>query len=160
MSQAKVPGPPWGSAPPRSEFGGGLTRKWPEHLNPGHIRDQSFDDVSGGSGLNTSPQGLSQPRVARMSQAKVPGPPWGSAPPRSEFGGGLTRKWPEHLNPGHIRDQSFDDVSGGSGLSTLTTSGPLATQSCEDVSGKGSRAIIGQGTSEVRVRRMSQAKVA
>ena len=88
-----------------SQSGEGLRRKWPDHLGAMHLRAQSSEDVSGGSGLNTSPQGLSQPRVARMSQAKVPGPPWGSAPPRSEFGGGLTRKWPEHLNPGHIRDQ-------------------------------------------------------
>ena len=120
-----------------TQSGEGLRRKWPDHLWAMHLRGQSSEDVSGGSGLNTSPQGLSQRRVARMSQAKVPGPPWGSAPPRSEFGGGLARRWPEHLNSGHIQDQSFEDVSSGSGRTTL-----------------------GQCTSEVNIARMSQAAVA
>eukprot|EP00959_Pyramimonas_sp_CCMP1952_P420191 8801117-Pyramimonas_sp.AAC.1 len=45
--------------------------------------------VSGGSGQTTlgqcisevRAQCISEPRVARMSQANVPGPPWGRAPP-------------------------------------------------------------------------------
>ena len=46
-------------------------------------------------------------------------------------------KWPDHLNSGHLGTQSFEDVSGESGWTTM-----------------------GQGVSEVRIVRMSQATVA
>ena len=48
---------------------------------------QRGEDVSGASGLNTSLQGVSEPKVARMSQVKVAGPSWGMALPRSELRG-------------------------------------------------------------------------
>ena len=104
----------------------------------GHIRGQRCEDVSGGGGLNTSLQGVSELKVARMSQAKVAGPPWGTALPRSELRGYLKRKLPEHLTPGRV-----------------------GTQSCEDVSSEsGRRTTMGQGISEVRDARTSQANVA
>ena len=112
-------------------------RKWPDHLGAGHLRGQGCEDVSGESGLNTSTQGVSEPRVARMSQAKVAGPPWGRASRNPEFRGCLTRKLQDHLSSGHLRGQSCEDVSGESGLN-----------------------ISAQGVSEPRVARTSQAKVA
>eukprot|EP00959_Pyramimonas_sp_CCMP1952_P314994 6593115-Pyramimonas_sp.AAC.1 len=72
-----------------------------------------------------------------MSQAKVARLPWGRASPRSELRGCLRRKWPDHLGSGHI-----------------------GTQRCENVLGQSGRATVGQGISEVRVSRMSQATVA
>ena len=86
--------------------------------------------------MNTSAQGIPEPRIARMLQAKVARPQWGRAPPRSALRGCRRRQWPEHL-----------------------TSGRLGTQSCEDVSGKSAQTTMGQGTSHVRVVRISQAKV-
>ena len=157
MSQAKVAGPPWARAPPRSALRGCLRRKWPDHLSSGHLETQSCEDVSGGSGLNygaghirgqrcedvsnenglnTSAQGIPEPRVARMLQAKVARPQWGRALPRSDLRGCRRRQWPEHL-----------------------TSGRLGTQSCEDISGENGRTTMGQGTSEVRVVRRSHAKM-
>ena len=38
-----------------------------------HLRGQNCEDVSGGNGLTTSAQGISEPRSATMSQAKVAG---------------------------------------------------------------------------------------
>ena len=73
--------------------------------------------------------------VARMSQAEVARPLWGRAYQRSTLRGCLKRKWPEHLSSGHP-----------------------GTQSCEDVAGESGRTTMWQGTSEVRLVRMSQAK--
>ena len=109
----------------------------PDHREAGHLRGQSCEDVSGESGLTTSAQGISEPRFARMSQAKVAGPPWGRAFLRSELRGWLMRKWPDHQGAGHFGTLSCEDVSGESGLTTSA-----------------------QGVSEVRVARMSQARVA
>ena len=47
------------------------------HLNSGHLGTQSFEDVSGESGWTTIGQSISEVRVARMSEAKVAGPPMG-----------------------------------------------------------------------------------
>ena len=91
MSRAKVARPP-GRASPRSELRGCRRRKWPEHHGAGHPRGQSCEDVSGEGGLTTSVQGISEPRVARISQAKAAGPPWGRASRRSEWRGCLRRK--------------------------------------------------------------------
>ena len=85
MSQAELAEPLWGRAYPRSTLQGCLRRQWPEHLTSGRLGTQSCEDVSGESGLNTSPQGVSQPRVARMSHAKVAGPPWGRASPTPQL---------------------------------------------------------------------------
>ena len=93
-----------------------------------------------------------------MSQAELAEPLWGRAYPRSTLQGCLRRQWPEHLTSGRLGTQSCEDVSGESGLNT--TSGRLATQSCEDVSCESGRTTLGQGISEARVVRMSQAKAA
>ena len=45
--------------------------KWPDHLGLGNLGIQNCEDVSGESGLTTMWQGISEVRVARMSQAKV-----------------------------------------------------------------------------------------
>ena len=45
--------------------------KWPDHLNSGHLGTQSCEDVSGESGWTTMGQGISDPTVVRMSQAKA-----------------------------------------------------------------------------------------
>eukprot|EP00959_Pyramimonas_sp_CCMP1952_P370187 7752781-Pyramimonas_sp.AAC.1 len=115
MSEAKVPRPLWGRASPRSASRGCLRLEWPEY---------------------TRAQGIPEPRVARMSQAKGAGQPGGRAPPRSALRGSLKLKLPEHLSSGH-----------------------LGTKSCEGVSGESGRTPLGQGTSEIRVVRKSQAKV-
>ena len=156
MSQAKVAGPPSGRASPRSELRGSLRRKWPDHLSSGHLGTQSCEDVSCENGRTAMGQGISEVRVARMSpakvachlssghisevsdarmcQAKVAGPPWGRASPRSELRECLRRKWPDHLSSAHLGSQSWKAASGESGLTTM-----------------------GHGISEVRVVRMSQA---
>ena len=69
MSQVKVAGPPSGRPYPRSELRGFLKRKWPGHLSSGHFRSQSCENVSGVSGSTTMGQGISEVRIARMSQA-------------------------------------------------------------------------------------------
>ena len=53
------------------ELRGCLRRKWPDHLSSGHLETQSCEDVAGENGLNTSAKNVSEPRVARMSQAEV-----------------------------------------------------------------------------------------
>ena len=103
----------------------------------GHFRGRSCEDISGECVLTTSAQGISVPRVARMSEGKVARPPRGMVSPRSELRGRLRRKWPDHPSSGH-----------------------LGTQSCEDVSGESGRTTMEQSISEVRVARMSEAKVA
>ena len=55
--------------------------------------------VSGESALTTSAQGISEPRVAMMSQAK--------------------NKWLDHQGAGHLRGQSCEDVAVDSGLDHL-----------------------------------------
>ena len=69
------------------------------------------------------------------------------------------RKWSDRLSSGRVGTQRCEDVSGDKWLEHHGA-GHLGTQSCEDVSGESGRTIIGQGISEVRVPRMSQAKVA
>ena len=49
-------------------------RKWLDYHGAGHLRGHSCEDTLCESGLTTSPQGVSEPSVARMSQAKVAGP--------------------------------------------------------------------------------------
>ena len=100
------------------ELRGCLRRKWPDHISPGHLRGKSCEDVSGESGLTTSDEGNSELRVGRMSPAKVAGPPWSKASPRSNLRGRLRQKWPDHHGAGHLRGQSCDDVSSESGLTT------------------------------------------
>ena len=136
MPQAKVARPPRLRASRNPELRGCIRRKWTEHYGAGHLRGQRCEDVSSENGLNTSAQGIPEPRGARMLQAKVARPPWGRAPPRSHLRGCRRRKWPEHV-----------------------CSGRLGTLSCEDVSGESGQTTMGQGNSEVRLARMSQAKV-
>ena len=97
------------------------------------------------------------------------------------------RKWPDDLIPGHLGSLSCEDVSGESGLTKMghgipevrvawgrasprselrgcrrrkrLSSGHLGTRSCEDASGDSDLTNTGQGVSEVRVARMSHAKV-
>ena len=45
--------------------------KWPDHLNSGHLGTQSSEDVSGEGGWTTMGQGISEIKIARMSQATV-----------------------------------------------------------------------------------------
>ena len=87
MTQAKVALPLQLRASQTPELRECLMRKWPDHHGPGHLLGQSCEDVSGTSGLTTSVQGISAPRVLRMSQAKLTGPPWGRASPRSDLRG-------------------------------------------------------------------------
>ena len=158
MSQAKVAGPPW----------------------VGQLGTQSCGDVSGESGLNSIGQGISEVGVVRMSEAKVARPLWGRASPRSASRGCLRRKWPEYTRAQGIPEprvvrMSQAKVAGKPGgrapprsalreslklkLPEHLSSGHLVTQSCEDVSGESGRTPMGQGTSEIRVVRVSQAKV-
>ena len=50
-------------------------RKWPSHHVAGHLRCQSFEDVSkergGESGRTTIRQGISEVKVLMMPEAKV-----------------------------------------------------------------------------------------
>ena len=76
------------------ELRGCLRRNWPDHLSrgirrclgtngrtmsdhlrPGHLGTQSCEDVSRETDRATSGQGISEPRVARISQAKLTGQP-------------------------------------------------------------------------------------
>ena len=115
---------------------GCLRQKWPDHHGAGHLRAQICEDDSGENVRTTSAQGISEPRLARLSRAKAAEPPWGRASSRSELRGCLWRKWPDHLGSGHLGTQISDDVIGEKGLTT-----------------------IGQGNSEVRDARISQAHV-
>ena len=108
MSQATVTGPPWGRALPRSELRECLRRKWSDHLSSGHLGTQNSEHVSGKTGLTDMGHGISEVRIARMSQAKVTVPPQLSSSrnrafPRSEVRGCLRRKWPDHHGAGHLR---------------------------------------------------------
>ena len=67
---------------------------------------ESYEDVSCESGLNRSALGVSEATAARMSQAKVAGPPSVRAPPKSEVRGRLRRKWHEHRISGQIGGQT------------------------------------------------------
>ena len=157
MCHAKVAGPPWARTYPRSELRGCLMRKWPDHLGAGHLRGQGCEDVSGESGLNTSTQGVSEPRIARMSQAKVAGPPWGRASRNPEFRGCLRQKRPDHHGAGHLRGQTCEDVLRK--WPEHLSSGHLRDQTCEDVSCESGWTTMGQGISEVTVVRTPYAKV-
>ena len=159
---------------------GCLKRKGLERLRSRHLRAQSWEDVSGAIGKTTSGQGISEPRVARTSQARLAGP----------------------LRSRHLGAQSWEDVSGeigqatsGQGISELRVArmpqakgagspqvtaapspelggclrrnGPghlrsrhLLAQSWEDVSSERGQTISGQGISEPRVARMSQERLA
>ena len=156
---------------------GCLMRKWLDYHGAGHLRGHSCEDTLCESGLTTSPQGVSEPSVARMSQAKVAGQPGGRAPPRSALRGSVKRKLPEHLSSGHFVTQSCENVSGESGRTPMgqgtsrselrgclrrkwpnhLSSGHLGAQSCKEVSSESGLNIMGQGISEVSVARMSQA---
>ena len=64
--QAKVAGPPWVRAPPKSEVRGRLRRKWHEHRISGQI-----------GGQTTSRQGTSQVNTAIFVQAELASTIWG-----------------------------------------------------------------------------------
>ena len=91
------------AAPSSMQLRGCLRRNWPDHLS----------------------RGIFQPRVARMSRAKLAGPPQVRASRSIDLRGCLRRR----------------------------------AQSCKDVSGATSRITPGQGISEPRGARMSQAKL-
>ena len=107
------------------------------------------------NGLDHLASGISKPRVGRMSQAKL------SGPPRAQ----------------HLRARSCEDVSGELGRTTSRSisepritkmsqakpDGPpfarhLGAQSCKDVSGEIGGTTSGQAIFEPRVARMSQAR--
>ena len=46
--------------------------------------------------LDNLSRGISEPRIARMCQAKLAGPPQVRASPNPEFRGRLRRNWPDH----------------------------------------------------------------
>ena len=116
---------------------GCLRRNWPEHLSSGHIRGQSCEAVSGGTDQTTMGQAMAEVNLAMMYQAELARTTQGRASPRSALRGCLWRKWPEHNSSGHP-----------------------GTQTCEDVASGGGQTIMGQSFSEIRLSRMSQAKVA
>ena len=91
-------------------------RRWPVHLSSGHLGTQHCEDVSGESGRTTMGQGISEVRVARISQAKMAWPPELRAFPKSELRECLRRKWFDHHGAGHLRSQNCEDVSGERGL--------------------------------------------
>ena len=72
MSQAKWVRSPQVRASRSTDFRGCLTRSGPEHLG-NRILEPGCEDVPGESGQSTSSQGISGPRVPRMSDAKRAG---------------------------------------------------------------------------------------
>ena len=108
-----------GRAYPRIGLRGCLKPKWPDHLSSRRFGTQSCADVSSESGRTTSAQGIFEVRVA----------------------GRRMRKWPSHHVAGHLRCQSFEDVS-------------------KERGGESGRTTIRQGISEVKVLMMPEAKVA
>ena len=92
MSQAKLARPPQVRASLSSELRGCLRRKGPDHLRSRHVLAQSCKDVSGETGQTTSGQGISELRVARMSQERLAGLPQVTAFGSSELEGCLMRR--------------------------------------------------------------------
>ena len=74
MSQAKLAGSFQVRAFLSPGLRGSLKRKGPDRLRPRHLRAQSWENVSGEIGQTISGQGISEPRVARTSQARLAGP--------------------------------------------------------------------------------------
>eukprot|EP00959_Pyramimonas_sp_CCMP1952_P270316 5650751-Pyramimonas_sp.AAC.1 len=112
ISEVRVARIPQPRACRKPELRGCFRRRWQDHLSSWHLGARNCQDVSGETGLTNSVEGISETRVARMSQAKVPGESWGRAPPRSALQGCLRRRWQDHLSPRHVGSQSCEDVSG------------------------------------------------
>ena len=74
MSQAKLARPPQIRAPLSPELRGCLRRKGPDHFRSRHLIAQSWEDVSSAIGQTIPVQGISGPRAARASQARLAGP--------------------------------------------------------------------------------------
>ena len=91
-------GPPQVRAFRSPDLRGCLKRKGLDRLRSRHLRAHRWEDVSGAIGKTTSGQGMSEPRVARTSQARLAGPLRSGH--LGELRGCLRRNGPDHLANG------------------------------------------------------------